>query len=135
LTEIPVWPTIIAAVLLPAVILSASYFDARRDKSTSADNWPQNGYRIMRRGLRLRRVVTKEENALLESSGWRLFYTIDRSHIVKWLSFYPPLVLLWIEFSAVAYLLFGLWPAILCAAGCAVLAYLAWQWPKKPAHW
>jgi len=125
-------PIIALIPLLCIIILWACYFDAKRDAVTSLDHWPQSGFRIMRRGLRLRRAKTKEDSARAETEGYKLFYTIDASHKNKWCSFYPPLAVLWCAFTACVYVVAGTLLAGMAGIALVAAAYVVWQLPPKP---
>lgn len=123
---------IVGIFVLPIVILTATYFDAKRDAATGKDKWPNSGFRIMRRGLRLKRAKTKDDSARAEIEGYRLFYTIDPWHVWKWVSFYPPLASLWVLFVASFWYVGGYQVAIFTGLVLVVLAYYVWQYPDKP---
>jgi hypothetical protein len=108
--------------LIALVILITTYYDAKRDKENLTRNgWPRNGFRILRKGYSLKRQKPNE----VYPGDYDLFLTIDRRHITKWLSFYPPMVLLWAM----------LWPCRLLMLVLPIATSLVWKFVKKPPHW
>jgi len=79
------------AIQSPAfwVLLVFAVSDSARDNfNLLTFKWPLSGFRIMRRGLTFRRAVTKDTNAQLEVEGFKLFVTVDKWHLIKWVSIY-----------------------------------------------
>lgn len=99
--------------------------DAIRDKMNSgAYKWPNTGVRVMRRGLGIKTVRTKGENAEAEINGWRLVVTVDFWHVNKWIGLYSAGAFVW-------------WfvPGIVGKAVAVALAWAVWRAIPKPAHW
>ena len=119
--------TVQAILQSPAfwICLLFSLTDSIRDKmNLAANKWPNSGFRIMRRGWRVRRVYTKAGNAELEINGWRLVVTVDFWHINKWLQIN----------TAGAFVLWHV-PTVVGKALAVVLAWGAWKIIPKPQHW
>lgn len=107
------------------ICLLFSLTDAIRDKmNLSSYKWPNSGWRLLRRGLRVKSVRSKGANAEAEINGWRLLVTVDFWHFNKWLSIY----------SAGAFVLWHV-PTIEGKAITIVLAWALWRAIPKPIHW
>jgi len=108
------------------------YFDACRDaRVPTRDDWPHSGLRIMRKGLRFSTSVQEYENERLEKLGYRLFYTIDRTHVQKWMSVYP--VWIWIWFSVVGLsMCVDMWLGIFMAILLPIICQALWHLVEKP---
>ena len=108
------------------------YFDACRDARVPVrDDWPYNGFRIMRRGLKFRRVEDATVSALMEQLGYRLFYTIDKSHIHKWLSVYPVWVFVYVVIVDVGAMV-DWWLGGILAVLLPIVCQALWHLVEKP---